>query len=197
MESRTIKVTEAANKHGNLNIRACGKDFFPPDVFGGSSKKAGLGTPITLSVEGLDVRIKTDIPCDKKTGKPRWIFRKRSWVREFVKQNRLRPNDTVSIYRINDRTYEVIPKNNGSRKRKQDLAKINENQKITREERQVGIYQDISIPTKPHEVTHNTPLGLLNLNWRENDLPEKQRTKHVHRLHPYLGKYHISDEVRN
>jgi len=30
---------------------------------------------------------------------------------------------------------------------------------------------------------------MLNLNWREKDLPERERTKHVHRLHPYLGKY--------
>jgi hypothetical protein len=29
----------------------------------------------------------------------------------------------------------------------------------------------------------------LNLNWREKDLPERERTKHVHRLHPYLGKF--------
>jgi len=34
-----------------------------------------------------------------------------------------------------------------------------------------------------------TDLTALNLNWREVDLPEKERTKHVHRLHPYLGKY--------
>ncbi len=34
-----------------------------------------------------------------------------------------------------------------------------------------------------------TPLAQLNLNWREQDLPERQRTKHVHRLHPYLGKF--------
>ena len=27
------------------------------------------------------------------------------------------------------------------------------------------------------------------LSWSESDLPERQRTKHVHRLHPYLGKY--------
>jgi DNA modification methylase len=27
------------------------------------------------------------------------------------------------------------------------------------------------------------------LSWSEKDLPERQRTKHVHRLHPYLGKY--------
>ena len=34
-----------------------------------------------------------------------------------------------------------------------------------------------------------TDLESLNLNWREKDLPERIRTKHVHRLHPYLGKF--------
>jgi len=38
-------------------------------------------------------------------------------------------------------------------------------------------------------VTPETDVSCLNLNWRENDLPEWQRTKHVHRLHPYLGKF--------
>ena len=38
-------------------------------------------------------------------------------------------------------------------------------------------------------VTPKTVLSALNLNWREADLPEKERTKHVHRLHPYLGKF--------
>ncbi|MGQ9571620.1 MAG: DNA methyltransferase [Dehalococcoidia bacterium] len=38
-------------------------------------------------------------------------------------------------------------------------------------------------------VTPATPLEALNLNWRERDLPEHERTKHVHRLHPYLGKF--------
>jgi DNA methylase len=27
------------------------------------------------------------------------------------------------------------------------------------------------------------------LSWTEQELPERERTKHVHRLHPYLGKY--------
>ncbi|HUQ23298.1 MAG TPA: DNA methyltransferase [Gaiellaceae bacterium] len=27
------------------------------------------------------------------------------------------------------------------------------------------------------------------LSWSERDLPERERTKHVHRLHPYLGKF--------
>ncbi len=38
-------------------------------------------------------------------------------------------------------------------------------------------------------VTPDTDLRMLNLNWRERDLPERERTKHVHRLHPYLGKF--------
>ena len=27
------------------------------------------------------------------------------------------------------------------------------------------------------------------LSWSERELPERERTKHVHRLHPYLGKF--------
>lgn len=38
-------------------------------------------------------------------------------------------------------------------------------------------------------INSNTRLKDLNLNWRERDLPERERTKHVHRLHPYLGKF--------
>ena len=29
----------------------------------------------------------------------------------------------------------------------------------------------------------------LELSWSEAELPERERTKHVHRLHPYLGKF--------
>jgi len=29
----------------------------------------------------------------------------------------------------------------------------------------------------------------LELSWSESSLPERERTKHVHRLHPYLGKF--------
>ncbi len=38
-------------------------------------------------------------------------------------------------------------------------------------------------------VNPSTDLHSINLNWRERDLPEKLRTKHVHRLHPYMGKF--------
>ena len=29
----------------------------------------------------------------------------------------------------------------------------------------------------------------LEISWAETELPERERTKHVHRLHPYLGKF--------
>lgn len=60
---------------------------------------------------------------------------------------------------------------------------------LTNEEKRVRIYSRNERPTTPSEVTPNTPLEDLNLNWRERDLPERERTKHVHRLHPYLGKF--------
>ncbi len=50
-------------------------------------------------------------------------------------------------------------------------------------------YQQTSLPTRPEDVTPDTKTQDLNLNWRESDLPEHVRTKHVHRLHPYLGKF--------
>ncbi len=59
----------------------------------------------------------------------------------------------------------------------------------TNEEKRVIFYANEGAPTIPATVTPETPLTTLNLNWRERDLPERERTKHVHRLHPYLGKF--------
>lgn len=60
---------------------------------------------------------------------------------------------------------------------------------LTREEARVLCYEGADPPTKAQLVGRNTPLESLNLNWKERDLPERERTKHVHRLHPYLGKF--------
>lgn len=60
---------------------------------------------------------------------------------------------------------------------------------LTNEERRVDAYATHKRPTVANEVVPQTPLEALNLNWRESDLPERERTKHVHRLHPYLGKF--------
>lgn len=60
---------------------------------------------------------------------------------------------------------------------------------LTKEEERLNIYSKHQKPSIPTEVDKNTPLNGLNLNWSERELPEKERTKHVHRLHPYLGKF--------
>ncbi len=189
MESHIIQVKPADIKNNKLNLRTCGLDFFPDGILGGSTRDQ-IGTQVTLQAKGLSNPIKSDIPTDKKTGYPRWFFRERSWVKEFVRYHKLKPGDAVRINRINERTYEVIPENNnGQKSSKQRITEVSKRHKSTREERRVGIYQTNSSPTIPSEVTHDTPLERLNLNWSEKALPERERTKHVHRLHPYLGKY--------
>lgn len=60
---------------------------------------------------------------------------------------------------------------------------------LTNQEARIIHYNGIETPTRPGEVASHTPLSDLYLNWTEKELPEKARTKHVHRLHPYLGKY--------
>jgi len=108
MESKIIEITPAAHKHGNLNIRPCGLDFFPKGVLGGPTKE-NLGNQITIKAYGLPKPVKTDIPTDNKTKRPRWLFRERSWVKNFVRANNLIPGDTVTVRRISKRTYELIP----------------------------------------------------------------------------------------
>lgn len=108
METRTIKLTESAIKYGNINLRCCGEGFFPPDVFGGPNRKAGLGNPITLKVQGLPEAIKTDIPTDAKTGKPRWLFRERAWTKAYVRKNLLIKGDNLVISRTSKRIYQVF-----------------------------------------------------------------------------------------
>jgi hypothetical protein len=60
---------------------------------------------------------------------------------------------------------------------------------FTNEEQRVEWYHKAQRPTLPEDVTSGTRPEDLDLNWRESDLPERVRTKHVHRLHPYLGKF--------
>ncbi|MBW8001573.1 MAG: hypothetical protein FVQ80_06075 [Planctomycetes bacterium] len=111
MESCVIEITPAAAKYGNLNIRPCGKDFFPEDTFGGSTKEK-QGSLITINAEGVPQPIKTDIPTDNKTGRPKWIFRKRNWVKGFIESNNLKPGKTIVITRISKKKYKITTNNN-------------------------------------------------------------------------------------
>lgn len=108
MESRIIKLASEDIKNSKLNIRPCGLDFFPEGILGGSTK-TNLGTQITIKAKGLPHPIKTDIPTDRTTGRPRWFFRERSWVKKFVKVHGLNTGDTIVITRIAPRKYLVIP----------------------------------------------------------------------------------------
>jgi len=110
MDSRVIQLTAAAEKYGNLNIRPCGKTFFPKDAFGGPTKNLA-GVPITLRVSGLPHPVRTDIPTNGRTGAPRWIFRKRTWVKHFVHSHKLHPGDKIVIARVSRRTYNISPPN--------------------------------------------------------------------------------------
>ena len=60
---------------------------------------------------------------------------------------------------------------------------------LTNEEKRVDTYIETDLPTEPKSVVGDTPLNSLNLNWTEKQMPQRRRTKHVHGLHPYLGKY--------
>jgi len=109
MEYRVIELTPAALKHGNLNISSCGREFFPEEIFGGSSRHASLGRQVTLRAEGLPDPVITDIPTDAKTNRPRWIFRERKWLKEFIRKHKLAPRDTVTLYRVDEFNYFVAP----------------------------------------------------------------------------------------
>jgi hypothetical protein len=68
---------------------------------------------------------------------------------------------------------------------------------ITNEERRCPVYfAQINTPTIPSEVTMDTLLEDLNLNWREKDLPERERTKHIHRLQlKFVGTYSENSKI--
>lgn len=109
MQTCVLKLTKASEKYGNLNIRPCGKDFFPEDAFGSHSRETGIGAQIVLKAEGLTEPIKTDIPTDKATGRPRWFFRERKWLKDFLTSHSLGSGDEVVIHRLDARTYDISP----------------------------------------------------------------------------------------
>lgn len=102
-DKQTCKLVITANsyKDRRVSIRPCGKDFFPEDAFGGSSKES-KGNAINLKVQGTGKIVETDIPSG------RWFFRDRKWVREFIEKHNLKAGDEVKINRIDSRTYEIL-----------------------------------------------------------------------------------------
>jgi DNA modification methylase len=112
LESRLIEITRSAFVHGRLNIRSCGKEFFPSDSFGKSKRSAGLGSSLQLYVEGLSAPISTDIPT-YVNGRPRWFFRERTWVKLFLRRHKLAVGEKLLIKRLSAREYEISKPRNG------------------------------------------------------------------------------------
>jgi hypothetical protein len=56
---RLISVNDANLRNDHLYISGH-HDFFPEECYGASNKKGGLGTEMTLIVEGLPEPVKTD-----------------------------------------------------------------------------------------------------------------------------------------
>ncbi|MFX0207793.1 MAG: DNA methyltransferase [Candidatus Hodarchaeota archaeon] len=214
MESRIIEITPAAHKYGNLNLSSCGRDFFPPDIYGGHNKESGLGKPITIIAHGLPEPIKTDIPKNGRTGKPRWLFRERTWVKKFVRIHNLKKTDRISINRITSKKYSVF-----SEKPPSDLVKLDEAARLVgKTTYNIRDYIQRGRIKKYNEFgvrLSKAQNGELRVSLKElkdflctvaNDkrrhhteglheelgfygIPEYERTKHVHRLHSYLGKF--------
>ncbi len=106
--SRIIEINPAAVNHCRLSIRACGQTFFPKDAIGGPSKEfAALGR-VRLYAEGIDQPVVTDLVTDQ-FGRPRWMFRARSWVNKLIKANDLKDGDRIFFLRVSPNAYRIMP----------------------------------------------------------------------------------------
>jgi DNA (cytosine-5)-methyltransferase 1 len=108
MDARRIVLTSSALAHGRLNLRACGRGFFPEESYGKPSRADGVGESLRLQVEGFPEIVETDLPTDR-AGRVRWFFRARGWVKEFVRAHHLSAGDTILLTRIGARDYRIGP----------------------------------------------------------------------------------------
>jgi hypothetical protein len=81
---------EGRNNHIYIDTFA---RHLPRDIVGGSTSKTAALKSIVLEYDGR--RCSTDIPTDKRTGKPRPFFRARAFIRSFFAHVGARPGDIV------------------------------------------------------------------------------------------------------
>lgn len=106
---RLIQVTDGNIRQSHLYIRQH-LDFFPSDVLGPPTAGKDLnGHAIHIQLEGLNETIDTDIPTDKNTGRPRQMFRRRSWVRKFFEHHKIKGGDILALQRTDERSYRLYP----------------------------------------------------------------------------------------
>ena len=105
---RLISVTGGNLRNEHLYISGH-HDFFPEECYGESSSRKGMGRKLTLMVEGLRETVETDIATNEGSLRPRNFFRKRAWVRRFMKHHHLREGDLIVIERLDRFTYRMYP----------------------------------------------------------------------------------------
>lgn len=102
---RLIRITQGNLRNNHIYI-AHHYDFFPEDSLGASARTRngnGEGIPITIYLTGLRKSVDTDIGTERKTGKPRRMFRGRKWVREFFEKHRIQAGDVLALERKGER----------------------------------------------------------------------------------------------
>jgi hypothetical protein len=112
---RLLVVTPGNLRQNHLYVRGQ-YDFFPPDCFGPPTKKARAeDKQIEILLDGLNEVIKTDLPTDSKTGKPRGFFRNRKWVPRFYRHHHVKAGDRVALERVGERRYRLsVEPNSGN-----------------------------------------------------------------------------------
>ena len=102
-KKRLLRVTAGNLRQNHLYVNGH-YDFFPEDCIGPSRRSAKSSNgEFEVFLEGLKETIRTDIPSDKKTGKPRNFFRGRTWVRRFFEHHGIKIGDVLAFERIGKR----------------------------------------------------------------------------------------------
>lgn len=113
---RLIEVTAGNLRNSHIYITGM-HDFFPSDAIGGSNKN-NPGKPVAIELDGIGSTVRTDIPRDRKTGRPRREFRARSWARAFFAHHGVMAGDVLSLERTGKRNYRLaINKRNGHQRK--------------------------------------------------------------------------------
>jgi hypothetical protein len=88
---RLLVVTAGNLRQNHLYVRDH-VGFLPDDCIGPSRKGPnGSAHEFEVILDGLNQTIKTDLPSDPKTGKPRGFLRDRSAMARFYKHHNVRP----------------------------------------------------------------------------------------------------------
>jgi hypothetical protein len=100
MDNRVITLTGGNIRNQHFYLREL-RDFFPPDVFGGSSESEP-GRSVTVHWGGPEPAV-TDIAADKM------IFRSRDFVRAFFSRYQLVEGERIAIEKLSDYEYRIAP----------------------------------------------------------------------------------------